>query len=166
MNTETIEQLIDGELPWERLRSEVLPDPKDDDRFLKVREALQERVDWDDSIVLPLNDHLYVVLQDDDYVVKAGCGHEYCELGENWKLHCQMRVREDEAEMDEVFPGLLGPDPEWTHQVREYYCPECYQLIDTTAVPAGYPMFLPFEPDIDTFYEEWLGESVEKSVGT
>lgn len=165
MNTETIEQLIDGELPWERLKSEVLPDPKDEGRFEKVRAVLQDRVDWDDPIVLPLNEHLFVVKRDGEYHVKGECGHEFCNADENWKMHCQVRVREDEEEMNEVYPGLLGPDPEWTFQIREYFCPECYQQIDTTAVPAGYPMFKPFDPDIDTFYEEWLGQPVEEALG-
>jgi acetone carboxylase gamma subunit len=26
-------------------------------------------------------------------------------------------------------------------------------------VPVGYPVIKPFEPDIDTFYEEWQGRS-------
>lgn len=160
LTSDTIERLIDGELPWGEVQNEVLPDPKDSGRFTKVREILQERVDWDEPILLPLNDHLFVVSKDGEYYVKSECGRSLCALDENWKLECQIRVREDQEELEEVYPELLGPDPDWSFQIREYFCPKCYQLLDVTAVPAGYPMFQPFRPDIDTFYEEWLEEPV------
>lgn len=160
LNKETVERIIDGELPWEDLQNEILPDPKDSDRFMRVREILQERVNWDEPILIPLNDHLFVVSSDGEYRIKTECGHDMCALDENWKLECQVRACEDADELEEVYPELLGPDPDWSFQVREYFCPECYQLLDVTALPAGYPMFVPFRPDIDTFYKEWLDEPV------
>jgi len=31
-------------------------------------------------------------------------------------------------------------------------------LVEVNAVPSGYPVVQEFDPDIDTFYEKWLGE--------
>ena len=36
-----IEKLIDGTLPWPELRDDVLPDPKDPERFETTIEILQ-----------------------------------------------------------------------------------------------------------------------------
>jgi len=155
-----IEKLIDGTLPWSELRDDVLPDPKDTERFETTIEVLQERVDWDDRILVPLNDHLFVVAGEGGRRVKAECGQELCDAESNWKLECRIRVREDQDETAELYPELMTPDTAWTFQIREFFCPGCYALLDVEAVPAGYPILQKFEPDIDTFYEEWLGEPV------
>ena len=154
---EQIEKLIDGDLPWEELRNDVLPDPKDPDRFEVTREILQERVDFEEPILVPLNDHLYAVGGEDGRVVKAECGHELCDLGENWKTACRVRVREDDEEMRDLYPEGMGANPDWDFQIREWFCPGCFGLVDVDAVPVGYPVYVPFEPDVDAFYEEWQG---------
>ena len=101
-----------------------------------------------------------MVAGDDGRTVKAECGHELCSADENWKLECDIRAREEQEETAELYPELMTPDPDWTFQIREYFCPECYSLLDVEAVPAGYPILQKFEPDIDTFYEEWLDQPV------
>lgn len=158
-----IEKLIDGDLGWEELRNDVLPDPKDADRFEVTREILQDRVQWDAPILVPLNDHLFVVGADDGRIVKAECGHEFGPADDNWKTACQIRVREGKDEMRELYPEWMTPDSNWTFQLREFFCPGCYTLLDVDAVPAGYPVIEPFDPDIDTFYEEWLEEPAPDS---
>lgn len=155
-DTETIRQLIDGELSWEELRNDLLPDPKASNRFEVTREVLQEKVDFDDPVLVPLNDHLYVVGGDDGRTVKAGCGHELCAADDNWKLHTQVRVREEKDEFAELYTDIQSPHPDWGFQLREFFCPGCYQLVEVEAVPTGYPMLQKFEPDVDAFYEEWL----------
>lgn len=155
---QTVRQLIDGELPWEELRNDVLPDPKDDNRFETVCEVLQERVDWDEPILVPLNDHLHVVGSDEGRKVKAECGHELCAADENWKLHTQVHVREDEDEFGNLYTEQQSPHPDWGFQLREFFCPRCYELVEVEAVPTGYPILQKFEPDIDAFYEDWLGK--------
>jgi len=155
---ETIRQLVDGNIAWEELRNEILPDPKASNRFETTREVLQERVEFDDPILVPLNDHLYVTGGDDGRHVTAGCGHELCEADENWKIHSQVHVREDDEEFAELYTEMQSPHPEWDFELREFFCPGCYELVEVEAVPTGYPMLQKFEPDIDVFYEEWLGE--------
>lgn len=157
---EQVEQLVDGSLPWEELRADVLPDPKDPNRFEVTREVLQERVDWEDVVLVPLSDRLYVVGDADcegvDRRIKCECGHDFCEADENWKRHARVRVREDESEIREIYPEGMGSKPEWTFQLREWFCPGCYAQLAVDAVPAGYPVVRSFEPDVDAFYEEWL----------
>lgn len=150
-----VSQLIDGQLSWDELRNEVLPDPKDPQRFQKTRAVLQERVDWEDPVLVPLNDHLYVVGTDDGRVVRAHCGEDLCSVDENWKRSCQVRVRADD-DLGEIYPDYMHVAPDWAFELREWFCPGCYELIDVDAVPVGYPVIQPFEPNIDAFYEEWL----------
>jgi acetone carboxylase gamma subunit len=153
-----VAQLIDGELGWAELRNDVLPDPKDGERFELTLRLLEERVDFDEPILLPLNDHLYAVGSDRGRIVKCDCGHEFCSLEENWKHYARIRVREGEAEHREIYPEYGTPHPDWDFQLREWFCPGCYAQLDVDAVPAGYPVRRGFEPDVDTFYEDWLGE--------
>jgi acetone carboxylase gamma subunit len=152
-----VESLIDGQLSWNELRNDVLTDPKDPDRFAKTRDVLQKRVDWDDPILVPLNDHLYVVGTDEGRVIRGECGRDFCDADENWKHSCDVFVREDADEFEELYEPYMHVDPDWAFELREWYCPECSQLIDVDGVPVGYPVIREFEPDIDIFYEEWQG---------
>jgi acetone carboxylase, gamma subunit len=88
-------------------------------------------------------------------VVKCDCGHEFCDYRENWKLQAKIFVRDTEEKMNEIYPKLMSPDPEW-QVIREYYCPSCATQLEVEAVPPWYPIILDFEPDIDTFYNEWI----------
>ena len=52
--------------------------PKDKDRFLKYLDILQEKVPWDEKILLRISDHLYIVSKGKgERVVKCDCGHEF-----------------------------------------------------------------------------------------
>ncbi|MDP6183342.1 MAG: acetone carboxylase subunit gamma, partial [Gammaproteobacteria bacterium] len=64
----TIADLLDGKLGWTELH-EMMSNYKDPDRFDKYVAVLQERVEWDDTIVLPLGPHLYIVKKDDGSLV-------------------------------------------------------------------------------------------------
>ena len=55
----------------------------------------------------------------------------------------------------EVYPKLMAPDTQW-QVYREYYCPQCGTLHDVEAPTPWYPVIHDFEPDIDTFYKEWV----------
>lgn len=155
---ETVSKLIDGELSWNELRNEVLPDPKDPHRFEVTREVLQEQVEWDHPILVPINDHVFVVGSDDGRLFKGACGHEFCGVEDNWKHHSRVRVREGKEEFEELYTEWQAPDVDWQFQLREFLCPDCLALLDVEAVPVGYPVQQKFDPDIDTFYEDWLGE--------
>lgn len=156
----TIENLIEARLGLEKLL-EMMRSFKDPDRFDKYLSILQERVPWEDKILLPYGLHLYIVRkQDGSRVVKCDCGHEFGDSSQNWKLKALIYVRDNEEKLNEIYPKLLHSDPEWMI-LREYYCPGCYTQLDVEAVPPGYPVIFDFEPDIDTFYKEWLGRPCE-----
>jgi len=89
-------------------------------------------------------------------MVKCDCGHEFCDYKENWKLEARVRARADVADFREIYPALMHGDPGW-NELREYYCPGCLTQLEVEAVPPGYPVVHDFVPDLEGFYEEWLG---------
>ncbi len=150
-----IEMLMDGVLAWPAVQ-EMMREAKDVDRFDKYVEILQERVPWDERILLPLTPVLSIVAKDGRRLVKCRCGHEFGDYRVNWKISSLVYVRDDEESLGEVFKGREMPDPKWT-QVREYVCPGCGTQLEVEAVPRGCPPDFDFLPDLDTFYEDWLG---------
>ncbi len=152
---EDLRDMFEGRLPWEKTK-EIMSHPKDDDRFDKYIQILQERVSWPEKILMPLGDHLNVVQKGSDRIVKCDCGYEFGDWRVNWKLNALIFVRDDMAKMEEVYPGLKAPDPNLC-EVREFYCPACGVMLKVENVPVGYPIIFDVLPDIDGFYREWLG---------
>jgi acetone carboxylase gamma subunit len=152
----TLERMIDGKLTWEELRP-IISGTKDANRFDKVIEILQKRVEWPEKIILPLHEHLYIVLKENQRIVKCDCGYEFGDYKENWKKKSRVRVRDTFDSIEELYLKDMGSDPEW-QELREYYCPGCFTLLDVEAVPPGYPTIFNFLPEIDSFYEKWLGK--------
>jgi acetone carboxylase gamma subunit len=166
-----IEKLIDGVLPWPATQ-DMLKSPKDLDRFDKYIEIMQERVDFDDPILLPLTPHLFIVSTREGRVVQCKCGHGFGDYRVNWKLSALIHVRDDEAKLSEIYRGREMPDPAWI-QLREYICGGCGAQLEVEAVPRGCPPDFDFLPDLDVFYREWLGRplpdqqaSVDKTLDT
>ena len=150
-----IEKLIDGVLSWPATQ-DMLKSPKDEDRFDKYVEILQERVDFTEQILLPLTPQLFIVAAAGERVVKCRCGHGFGDYRVNWKLSSLIHVRDSEESISEVYRGREMPDPAW-NQLREYICPRCGTQLEVEAVPRGCPPDFEFLPDLDTFYREWLG---------
>jgi acetone carboxylase gamma subunit len=155
----TLADLVDERLPRGHVRA-IQSGFKDPDRFDKYVALLQERVDWDDPIVLPFGEHLYVVAKPGGaHVVKCDCGHEFCDHTENWKLEALIAVRDSDEALREIYPSKMHGDPDWNH-LREYFCPGCRTLLEVEAVPPGYPVVHDFVPDLEGFYAEWLGREL------
>ena len=152
----TLEMMIEGKLSWEELRL-IISWKKDAERFDNILQILQERFSWPEKIILPLHEHLYIVLKDNNRIVKCDCGFEFGDYRENWKTKCRVRVRDSFETIEELYLKDMGSDPNWQN-LREYICPGCFTLLDVEAVPPGYPTLFNFLPDIDTFYEKWLGK--------
>jgi acetone carboxylase gamma subunit len=152
----TLGRLIDGDLSWNELKP-IIAGRKDPNRFEMILEILQERVQWNEKIILPLHEHLYIVSKEGNRIVKCDCGYEFGNYQENWKTKCRVRVRDTAEEINELYPKYMGSDPDWM-ELREYFCPGCFTLLDVESVPPGYPTIFNFLPDIDTFYEKWLGK--------
>lgn len=158
---EKIARLIDGELPWDEVKI-MISEPKDADRFDKYVAVLQERVPWPERILLPLAEHLYVVQKGSERVVKCDCGYEFGDYRENWKLDALIYVRHSMEQFAEVGIPHLMSDPQWC-ELREYYCPGCGAQLEVEAVPPGYPVLFTFRPDLESFYQEWLGRPLPES---
>jgi len=150
-----IEKLIDGVLPWPATQ-DMLKSAKDTNRFDKYVEIMQERVDFDEPILLPLTPMLFIVAKGGERVVQCRCDQDFGDYHVNWKLSALIHVRDDEESMSEVYKGREMPDPNWI-QLREYICGGCGSQLEVEAVPRGCPPDFDFLPDLDTFYREWLG---------
>jgi acetone carboxylase, gamma subunit len=138
-------------------------------------EVLQERVPWDERIVLPFGEHLYITVPSagkpadgsaegpggSSYVVKCDCGFEFCDYRENWKLEALINVRGTVEELQEIYPEKMHGDPDW-NVLREFFCPGCKALLEVEAVPPGYPLVHDFVPDLEGFYEGWLGRPLPR----
>jgi acetone carboxylase, gamma subunit len=154
---EDIKQLISGSLTWDELKR-MMTSAKDSDRFAVYCEVLQEGVDWDERILLPLAEHLFIVEKGDERIVKCDCGHEFGDYRVNWKLNAVVFCRESDEEIAEVWIGPRGGDAPRRTQLREFYCPGCAAQLEVEALPPGYHTVFSFLPDLDTFYADWLGE--------
>jgi acetone carboxylase gamma subunit len=157
VDKKTLERMMEGDLKWEELKP-IISGRKDQNRFDKVMEILQEKLNWKEKILLPLHEHLYIVAKEGKRIVKCDCGYEFGDYQNNWKLKCRIRVRDTFESIEKLYPKMMGSDPKW-EVLREFFCPNCFTLLDVEAVPPGYPIIFNFLPDIDAFYEKWLGRN-------
>jgi acetone carboxylase gamma subunit len=161
LEDETLRDLVEERLARSQVRA-IQSSYKDPGRFDQYVALLQERVEWDEPIVLPFGEHLFIVGKGgDDYVVKCDCGHEFGDYRQNWKLEALINVRDDAESLREIYPEKMSGDPDWNH-LREYFCPGCKTLLEVEAVPPGYPVVHDFLPDLDGFYSEWLGRELPR----
>ena len=152
-----LERMMEGDLKWEELKP-IISGRKDQNRFDKIMEILQEKLNWKEKILLPLHEHLYIVAKEGERIVKCDCGYEFGDYQINWKLKCRIRVRDTFESIEKLYPKMMGSDPKW-EELREFFCPNCFTLLDVEAVPPGYPIIFNFLPDIDAFYKKWLGRN-------
>jgi len=155
---ELVRKLVDGTISDQdvlRLQNSY----KDDDRFNKYVEVLQERVKWKDRILMRISDNVYIVQKEKsgEIISKCTCGHDFFDYRTNWKLGCLINVRKTLKEMSEVYsPEPACPEPEW-QEIREFYCPDCGAQLAVEVLPPGYPVMFEFLADIPGFYREYLG---------
>ena len=107
-------------------------------RFDLYLQVLQERVAFDDKILLPLAEHLFVVARDGQRVVKCDCGYVFGPVDRNWKRETRILVRDSEELLEEIYDPYHRCDPEWM-ELWEYFCPGCWSLLEVEVVPPGYP---------------------------
>jgi acetone carboxylase gamma subunit len=151
----TLADLLDGSLPWDSLKG-VMSGQKDPGRFDLYVEILAEQTDLAGPILLPLGEHLFVVAREGERLVVCDCGHTFGPVERNWKEASRVLVRDTEELLEEIYDTYHRCDPEWM-ELREFYCPGCFSLLEVEAVPPGYPVMHDFQPDIDAFYEQYLG---------
>jgi len=140
-----INDLLEGTLPLDEVAR--LQRDKDLDRVATVLELEQARVAWDDRILVPLQESLYVVERGDGArVVKCRCGQEFGDYRRNWKEEAAVYERHPQDGI--VYLKYKGADPAW-QMLREFYCPGCGVQLDVEPVPVGYPFVFNFLPDLD-----------------
>lgn len=153
---EVADALVKRELGWPELLR-LMREPKRAGRFDATLAAWQKVVDWDEQIILPLGENLFIVAKDGEAIIKTRAGAELCGWNENWKMKCRIRARRTREELLEVFPEEhMNIDPGLV-EIREFYCPESGDLLDVDCVPPTFPVEPDFTPDLKTLYEDWLG---------
>jgi len=151
-----MKKLVNGDIADDDVTEMRRMEKKDHERFWTYLGVLQESVSWNEKILMRLNDHLYIVAKGNDRIVKCDCGHELGDYRTNWKLSCDLRVRETQEQVDEVYyPAAAAPDAAWM-EIREYFCPGCVAQLAVEVVPPGYPMIFEALPDLDRFYREYM----------
>ncbi len=139
---EMIRSLLDGTISDADLQG-IQRAPKDPDRREVVIDLEQERVGFDEPIVVCLQEALYVVRASDGrYLTKCRCSHDFGDATRNWKESAVIIEREGEGE---YFVGPRAADPDWS-VLREFYCPGCATRLDVEVVPVAYPFIHNFEP--------------------
>ena len=154
-----IEQLVDGRIDDDNLERLLKLPKKDSGRFFKYIKVLQDKVIWKDKILLRLSDKLYIVSKGPGVrITKCECGYEFGDYRSNWKLNSKIRVRKTAEEMKAVYdPTPAVPEAGW-QEIREYFCPSCATQHAVEVVPPGYPIVMEMLPDLDKFYNEYLGK--------
>jgi N-methylhydantoinase B len=158
LEKETLADMLDERLE-RRTVKDIQSGYKDPDRFDKWVEVLQERVPYDDPIVLPCGEGLNIVRRGSELVIRCDCGHDFCAHTENWKMHAALFVRDSDELLQEVYPKMGHCDPAW-QELREFYCPSCARQLEVEAVAPCYPVVHEFLPDVEGFYRGWLGREI------
>jgi acetone carboxylase gamma subunit len=156
---EIVRDLAAGQLAWPHVKR-IMSAYKDEDRFFKMVEVLQERVPWEERILLPLSDHLFIAQMPEGRVTRCECGHSFGDYRKNWKLGALINVRCTEDSLRKIYPNSDIPDPDWM-EIREFICPQCATLHEVEAAAPGYPIVHDFEPDLEGFYREWLNRPLD-----
>lgn len=147
--------LVRRELSWQELLG-LMRAPKDPDRFDEVLAAHQDLVEWDEQILLPLGENLFIVAKDGTAIVKTRAGAELGPWDGNWKMECNVIIRKTREDLLEIYPEEhLTIDPDLV-EIREFLCPVSGTVLDVDCVPPTFPVEVDFTPDLATFYAEWL----------
>lgn len=151
--------LVQRKLSWEELLG-LMRAPKDPHRFDETIAAHQQLVDWDEQILLPLGESLYIVAKDGKAIVKTRAGAELGPYDGNWKMQCRVIVRRTRADLLELYPpDQLTIDSDLI-EIREFLCPVSGTVLDVDCVPPTFPVEVDFTPDLAAFYTEWLGRDL------
>ncbi len=146
-------------LAWPDL-FKLMREPKSTSRFDETLTALQESVEWREPILMPLGENLFIVAKNGRAIIKTRAGAELCAWNENWKMKCRVIIRNTPAALKKIFPAEhLTMDVDLV-ELREWICPKSGMLLDVDCVPPTYPVDVDFVPDLQGFYEEWLGRKL------
>jgi acetone carboxylase, gamma subunit len=156
---EVTDALVRNQLSWQELLG-LMRAPKSGTRFEETLHAWQGLVSWDEQILLPLGENLFIVAKDGKAIVKTFAGAELGPWNGNWKMQCRMIVRRTREDLLEIYPANdMTIDPNLV-EIREFLCPVSGTLLDVDCVPPAFPVEVDFTPDLKTFYRDWLGREL------
>jgi N-methylhydantoinase B/oxoprolinase/acetone carboxylase alpha subunit/acetone carboxylase gamma subunit len=159
LDRRTLEALLDERLSRREVK-DIQSGFKNPDRFDQWVSILQERVAYDEPIVLPAGEGLNIVRSAPGrYTTRCDCGHDFGDWKANWKLEAVVHIRSSLESLREVYPKMGHCDPAWM-ELREYQCPSCARQLEVESMPPGYPIVHEFLPDLEGFYGGWLGREL------
>lgn len=156
---ELITALVQRKLSWEELLG-LMRAPKEPSRFDETIVAHQQLVAWDEEILLPLGENLYIVAKDGAAIVKTRAGAELGPWDGNWKMQCRVIVRRTRADLLELYPDDQLTIDSNLIEIREFLCPISGTVLDVDCVPPTFPVEVDFTPDLTAFYRDWLGRDL------
>ena len=159
LDRETLAAMLDEKLSRREVK-DIQSGYKDPDRFEKWVAVLQERVPYDEPIVLPMGEGLNVR-----------------QRGRRARRPLRLRPRllPADAQLEDGGGDVRSrrprrscsrSTPRWpTATPSGWSCasstaPPARRQLETEAVPPGYPVVHEFLPDIEGFYRGWLGREV------
>ena len=138
------------------------PAIKDPDRFEKWLSVLQERVAYEDPIVLPVRrgpEHRAAALRRASSSIRSDAGDDFCRSERELEDARAVFVRDTDERYGRSTRSWATRRATG-QQLREYYCP----LVRAPARDRGRAARLPglheYLPDIEGFYRGWLGREV------
>ena len=122
---------------------------------------LQERVPYDDPIVLPAGEGLNIVRRrlDGQLTYRCDCGHDFCAHNRNWKMDAVVHVRETGARCSRSTRRWPGPIRSSSRSASTT-APRARASSRWRPSSPGYPVVHEFLPDVEGFYRGWLGREV------
>lgn len=155
--------LVQRKLSWQELLG-MMRAPKESSRFDETIVAHQQLVDWDEQILLPLGENLYIVAKDGLAIVKTRAGAELGPWNGNWKMQCRVIVRRTRADLLEIYPEDQLTIDSNLIEIREFLCPVSGTVLDVDCVPPTFPVEVDFTPDLAAFYRGWLGRELPATI--
>ena len=159
LDKDTLRDLVDEKLPRGQVRA-IQSGYKDADRFDKYVAILQEQVQLgrpDRAAVRRAPVHRRQArrgeLRRSSHATAATSSATTARTGSSRRSSTCARPSRSCARS---IPDKMHGDPEW-NVLREYFCPGCRTLLEVEAVPPGYPPVHDFVPDLEGFYNDWLG---------
>ncbi|OPY56620.1 MAG: Acetophenone carboxylase beta subunit [Pelotomaculum sp. PtaU1.Bin035] len=99
--------------------------------------------------------HQYLEIDNNKKIKCLKCGHVICDARENYKEYAP-RAEKDPASLPGVRPTL------GMHVYYEYYCPNCFTMLDVEVAQKGDPPLWDTQIDMDNFVEDTTEKLQEK----
>ncbi|AGL03183.1 acetone carboxylase gamma subunit [Desulfoscipio gibsoniae] len=100
--------------------------------------------------------HQYLEINDNKKIKCLKCGHVLCDAKENYKDYAP-RAEKDPASLPGIRPTM------GMHVYYEYYCPNCYTMLDVEVAEKGAPPLWDIQINMENYVEDTTASVSDKS---